>query len=115
MAGENAALAFHHHRPCFGDGSGDEGDAGIGILLRHVADPFGPGTGLAETASGADQPQPPVLCGRHLLAPGPQGPVVFQQVALCRVQFIEEIVAFRIFRLGERFAALNFLHWPQIR
>ncbi|GAA5046787.1 hypothetical protein GCM10023208_02470 [Erythrobacter westpacificensis] len=115
VAGENAAFAFHHHRPCFRDGSGDEGDAGIGVILRHVAHPFGPGAGLAEAATGTDQPQPPAIGRRHLLAPSPQGPVVFQQVAFCRVQFVEEIIAFRVFRLGERFAALNFLHWLQLR
>ncbi len=58
-AGEEAALALHHHPGDLVEAGGDEGDAGLRMLAGAVPDPLRPGPGLAEAAAGDDRPDPP--------------------------------------------------------
>ena len=85
-AGEQPAFPFDHHRARFGQRGGDQSNAGIGLVPRDAADPFGPGAGLAEAAPGTDQPYPPVARRGKLLRPGPLFPMPAQPVAFAAVE-----------------------------
>ncbi len=99
--GEDAAFALDHHRARLGQRRADQGDAGRGVLLGHLAHPFGPGAGLAEAASGEHQPEPPFALGRQLLAARPQAPVGRQLLALGLGEAGEAGEAFLVLQLEQ--------------
>ena len=76
---ENAAFALDHDRAHFGQARAHQRDPGVGIGARHVADPLRPGTRLAKSATGADQPDSPVARRRVLFVPAPHLPMPVQQ------------------------------------
>jgi len=85
--GQHAAVAFHHHAAHLGQRGADQRDAGIRIVPRHIAHPFGARAGLAEAATGADQPdapRPPGIGRRQLRIARPAFPVIAAQ----RGQFV---------------------------
>lgn len=87
---QQSALAFHHDRARLTQGGADQGDARIGIRSGHLPNPFGPGTGLAESSSGADQPYRPVSRRRQLFGPRPQFPEIAQLAPFLRFQFLQK-------------------------
>lgn len=91
-AGQNAAFAFNHHRTCLANRRSDQRDARLRIGARHHIHPFRPRPRLAETAPGADQPQPPVTRWGQLFGAGPERPVAQQFAALRVLQFAQQVV-----------------------
>ena len=87
---QQSALPLHHDRTRLTQGGADQGDARIGIRSGHLPNPFGPGTGLAESSSGADQPYRPVSRRRQLFGPRPQFPEIAQLAPFLRFQFLQK-------------------------
>ena len=78
--GRHAAIPFDHDGADLGEARADKRDARRAVIARHVPDPFGARTGLAEAAPGADQPGAPDIFGavlrRQLLVARPAFPVI---------------------------------------
>lgn len=79
---QQAALPLDHHAACLAQRGCDQRDPRRRITLGDLADPFGPGAGLAKAASGHDQPDRPGRFRRQLAFVGPQPPVLAQALAL---------------------------------
>jgi hypothetical protein len=61
---DQPAFALDHHASRFAQRRRDQRDAGMAIAFGYGADPFRPRPGLAETASGQDQPGQPFAIRR---------------------------------------------------
>ena len=70
---QDAAVALDHHIAGILGGWPDQGDA-VGARLDPRPDIFGAGPGLAEAASGEQQPDPPIARRRQLARPRPLAP-----------------------------------------
>jgi hypothetical protein len=80
--GQQAAFTLDHHAARLAQRGRDQRDPRRRVGLGDLADPFGPGAGLAEAASGHDQPDGPRCFGWQLAFVGPQPPVLAQALAL---------------------------------
>lgn len=79
---QKAAFPFDHHRAGIAERCADQSDAAVRVAARIFAHPFGAGTGLAEAASRADQPGPPVPRRGELAGPRPELPEIADLPAL---------------------------------
>ena len=75
---DHPAWPLDHHLGDIVGGRPDQRDAGVLVASRPFAHPFRPRARLAEPASGADQPHPPVPRRRDLPGMRPQRPAFSQ-------------------------------------